>query len=103
MSAQALVALSKANEIRSARAALKVRIAKGEIDREGVCELLREPPPELHSMRVAALLMALPHFGSTKVQTILRRASLGPATTIRSCHNIEGLVKHLTAWPSRVQ
>lgn len=101
MSAQALAALSRANEIRMARAELKRTIAAGKLSRGEVAEILRDPPPEIRGMRVAELMKALPGFGRTKCETVMKRAGAKPTITIEACWNIESVIDCLMAWPGR--
>lgn len=101
MNAQALSALSKANEIRSARARLKQRIAKGEVGREGICEVLKDPPDQFRGMKVYDLIKALPSFGPTKAKTILRRAGVRQNATVSQCPNLDWVERCLLAWPEK--
>jgi len=101
MSAQALAALTRANEIRITRAALKRRVAAREVSREGVGQILLDPPSEIRGMKVGELIMALPGFGPTKRQALLRRAGIKPTTTIGDCPNIEWVHRCLMEWPGR--
>lgn len=101
MSEQAMVALSRANEIRMKRAALKRSIKAREIDREGVGQILLDPPDDIRGMRVAELITALPGFGPTKQRVLLRRAGIASTTTIEGCRNIEWVHSCLMAWPGR--
>lgn len=98
MSAQAIAALSRANEIRTARAALKRRIANREFSRAEVIELLIDPPDEIRTMRVATLLVALPGFGKSKVTRLMKRAG-APALSTIGDGDMERLGRYLMAWP----
>lgn len=101
MTTQSLEALSRANEVRSARAAVKRAIGAGEIDREGVAEILRGPDPHLRGMRIYDLFLALPHFGATRTAALIRRACLTPETTIEACPDLDWTIRCLIAWPGR--
>lgn len=98
MSEQAIAALSRANEIRVARAALKRRIANRELDRSEVIALLLEPPDEIRTMTAASLLVALPGFGKSKVTRLIKRAGVSPVATIAD-GDMDRLGRYLIAWP----
>lgn len=72
-------ALSLANAIRVARAALKREISAGITD---VCEVLADPPLHTLSMKVFDLLMARNKFGYVKVSRLLNTCRISQAKTI---------------------
>ena len=76
---QRTTALREANRIRTYRAQLKPKVKAGVVAAE---ELLRDPEPELHSMRVFDLLMAMPSTGRARSNAMLRRARVSPSKTI---------------------
>lgn len=78
--AQRAAALQKANEVRTARAELKRRIKKGEVDPR---ELFAQPPPELGTMKIADLLPAVPKIGRVKAQKIIKRNKIRRDLTFR--------------------
>ena len=65
---QHLVALARANRVRLARAALKRRIAAGEVT---VAEVLATVPEEVESMAVADLLSCQRRWGVTRCRRFL--------------------------------
>lgn len=67
---QRLRALSRANEIRLARAAIKRRIALGEVS---VAEVILQCPDAATSWPVGDLLMSQRRWGSTRCQKFLSR------------------------------
>jgi hypothetical protein len=72
-------ALIKANVVRSKRKDLKRDLKAG---RESVVSLLLDPPEELLTMKVMDLLLALPKWGSVKVNRVLRVHRISPSKTI---------------------
>jgi hypothetical protein len=76
---QRMAALHRANEIRTYRAELKRKIAAGDLDPETV---LTRPAPELMTMKVWDLLMAIPAVGRCKADRALRRTRTSPSKTI---------------------
>ena len=67
---QHLCALERANEVRLARAELKRRVARGEID---VAEVILYSPWEVQNMAVADLLMSQRRWGQTRCRKLLAR------------------------------
>lgn len=65
---QHMVALNKANKVRSARAALKRQVSEGEVTAAAV---LRDPPPEADTMPVLDLLMAQHRWGRDRARRAL--------------------------------
>lgn len=76
---QRMAALDRANEIRSYRADLKVRIKAGE---QPVRAVLLKPVDELASMKVFDVLLAIPSVGRVKANKILSRSRCSPSKTI---------------------
>jgi hypothetical protein len=76
---QRLAALRQANEIRARRAQLKRDLKAG---RAQLADLLLEPPDWLHTAKVAELMLATPHYGPVKVNTVLRRSAISPTRAI---------------------
>lgn len=68
---QRLLALVRANEIRSGRKAIKDKLATRELLLDDVLE--REPPECLQTMRLGDLIAAAYGFGPTKAKAALRR------------------------------
>ncbi len=70
---QHLQALARANRVRLARAAIKRRIASGEIT---AAEVLRESSWETESMSLAELLASQRRWGRTRVRKFLQMLAL---------------------------
>lgn len=70
--------LARANRIRSYRSEVKRNVAAG----APVCPMIQHPPPELNTMRVAALIGAVPKWGPTKVRVFLRRLQIPGDKTV---------------------
>jgi hypothetical protein len=66
---QHLQALEHANRVRLARAALKRRIAAGEL---GVIEVVLSCPWEVHSMSISDLVMSQKRWGRARCSRLLR-------------------------------
>lgn len=79
---QRMDALERANEIRTFRAKLKEDIKAG---RRNVATLLNDPPPEIHTMKVSELLLAMSFVGPVKVSKVLRRCDVAPSKTVAGC------------------
>jgi len=77
--AQRRAALLYANEVRSFRAALKVKIAAAEIDADTV---LVSRDPRLDSMRVEGLVLAVPGMGRVKCNMLFRKLGISPSKTV---------------------
>lgn len=72
-------ALLKANHVRQQRAQLKIKVKERKAD---VPTLLREPRPEIMTMKVMELMLAMPKFGKHKVLRLLRDARVSTAKTV---------------------
>ena len=97
---QRLRALERANEIRLARAALKRRIALGQIS---AAEVILDCPDAAASWPVGDLLISQRRWGSTRCRKFLSRNQIGEtkpvgALTDRQRHVLAG---SLDALPSR--
>jgi hypothetical protein len=78
---QHLRALSKANEVRLARAELKRRIGAGEIT---AADVILESPWEARSMYVADVLMSQRRWGHTRCRRILAQIPVSETKTVGS-------------------
>lgn len=76
---QRMEALKRANEIRTYRADMKLRV-KG--DPSEAADEIASPSPLVETMKVYDLLIALPKFGRVKVNTVLRRNAISPSKTV---------------------
>jgi hypothetical protein len=76
---QRMAALRRANEVRTARAAIKRDLKTG---RRDVRVLIAEPPPELATCKIAELIIAAPKFGKSKTDRLLRQVKVSPSRTI---------------------
>lgn len=70
---QAASALERANEIRVKRAQLKRDI---HADKQVAVEILLDPPEWCRSMKVTALLTAIPQFGQMRVDRVMRASGV---------------------------
>lgn len=78
---QHLRALERANAVRLARAALKRRIAAGEV---GAAEVILESPWEAESMTVADLLASQRRWGRTRCRRFLQSIPMSESKTVGS-------------------
>jgi len=78
-SAQRLEALRRANEIRIGRARLKRTLASGSVR---VTEILAAPPECVKTLKVQALLLALPKYGPARVARLLAQCQISSAKTV---------------------
>jgi hypothetical protein len=76
---QRMDALSRANEVRSRRAALKSQLKKGSV---GIHEVLAAPPEYLLTAKVVDVLMAAPKCGRVKSAKILEQCRISPSKTV---------------------
>jgi hypothetical protein len=76
---QRMLALERANRVRLARAALKRRIAAGELD---AAEVVLSCPWETESMSVSELLMSQKRWGRTRCRKFLMSIGLSETKTI---------------------
>ncbi len=77
--AQRMIALNRANEIRTERANLK-RDLKAR--RKFIHDILLEPPDYLETMKVFDLMLATPKYGRVKVNKILQQCRISPSKTV---------------------
>jgi hypothetical protein len=70
---QPIEALQRANHVRCARAALKRRIADGDVD---VAEVILACPPEANRMPIQELLRSQRGWGQTRCHGLLSRLAL---------------------------
>jgi hypothetical protein len=78
---QHMLALERANRVRLARAALKRRIAAGELD---AAEVVLACPWETESMSVSELLMSQKRWGRTRCRKFLMSIGLSETKTVAS-------------------
>jgi hypothetical protein len=78
---QHMRALERANQVRFARAALKRRVATGEIE---AADVILDCPWEVQSMSVADLLMSQRLWGQIRCRTILARLPMTEQKTVGS-------------------
>jgi hypothetical protein len=78
---QHLSALDRANEVRLARAELKRKVARGDID---VADVILERPWEADSMPIADLLMSQSRWGETRCGKILALVPVSERKTVGS-------------------
>jgi hypothetical protein len=78
---QHLRALSRANEIRLARSALKREVTKGTVS---VGEVILECPWEAASMTIAELLTSQRRWGTTRCRKFLAAIGMPETKTLRS-------------------
>ena len=78
-SAQRLEALRRANEIRIGRARVKRTLASGGVR---VSEILAAPPECVKTLKVQALLLALPKYGPARVARLLAQCQISSAKTV---------------------
>ncbi len=76
---QRLIALRRANDIRSARAKLKLDLKAGNVT---ASDVLSHPTPETLGMKVYDLLLAQRSWGKVKVRKTLNRKEISPSKTI---------------------
>jgi hypothetical protein len=76
---QRMDALTKANEVRSRRAALKADLKRGAAS---LRDILVAPPDYLLTAKVSDLLMAAPKCGKVKSARIMEQCRISPSKTI---------------------
>jgi hypothetical protein len=72
-------ALQRANEIRTRRAQLKRDLKGGRVS---IHTLLLNPPDYVETAKVFDMLLAVPKYGSVKVNNILAQCRISPSKTI---------------------
>ena len=80
-SPQHMLALQRANRVRLARAALKRKVAGGEID---PAEIVLKCPWEVESMAISELLMSQKRWGRTRCRKFLMSIGLSETKTVGS-------------------
>ena len=78
---QHMLALERANRVRLARAALKRRVASGELD---AAEVILTCPWETESMSISELLMSQRRWGRTRCRKFLFSIGLSETKTLAS-------------------
>lgn len=76
---QRMDALKRANTIRSRRAQLKRDLKAG---KQSIHQLLLDPPEYVATAKVFDMLLAVPKYGSVKVNKILTTCRISPSKTI---------------------
>lgn len=76
---QRMIALQRANEVRTRKAADKKRIKAGEVN---AWVRLIDPPDYWRTAKVFELLVSVPKIGRGKADKILRRERVSPSKTI---------------------
>jgi len=76
---QRLVALDRANEVRTKRAELKRDLKGG---RASIHTLLMDPPAYIETAKVFDMLLAVPKYGRVKVNKVLTTCRISPSKTI---------------------
>ncbi len=84
MSAQAMEALSYANEIRLGRASVKKELATGAISLDAAFDL-----EAVQTMAVGKLLLAAKGIGPSKASKMLRRARVSPSRPVNLLGPVE--------------
>ncbi len=74
-----LDALSKANNVRSRRAALKADLKRGAVS---IREVLASPPDYLLTAKVVDVLLAAPKCGRVKTTKIMEQCRISPSKTV---------------------
>lgn len=74
-----LAALTRANEVRSRRAALKAGLKRGDVS---VCDVLVAPPEYMLTAKVIDVLMAAPKRGRIKSTRIMEQCRISPSKTV---------------------
>lgn len=76
---QRMVALKKANTIRTTRAEWKRDVKRREVD---ALDVLFDPPAEFETMKVLDVLMAMPKCGRVKANKVLQVARVSSSKTL---------------------
>ncbi len=76
---QRLRALQQANDVRTARAALKKELAAGKVE---LVQILADPPPCLRTARVRDILLVLPKIGSVRAARIPAHCGIAHSKTL---------------------
>lgn len=76
---QRLIALERANEVRTSRARLKRNIKSGRI---GADKIIADPPDFMDTMKLMDLMLVIPKYGRVKVHKILTQLRISPSKTL---------------------
>lgn len=76
---QRMSALTRANQIRSARAQLKRDLKAG---RTSLAAIIMDPPDWLETAKLFELLLATPKYGRVKANKVLTSVRISPSKTI---------------------
>ena len=74
-----MIALERANEVRSARAKLKQQLRQGKVR---IDEVLATPPEQVATAKVLDLLLAVPKFGPVRAGRVLSTARVSQSKTV---------------------
>ena len=74
-----MIALERANEVRSARAKLKQQLRQGKVR---IDEVLATPPEQVATAKVLDLLSAVPKFGPVRAGRVLSTARVSQSKTV---------------------
>ena len=74
-----MIALKRANEVRTARAKLKQELREGKLRIE---QVLARPPAHVSTAQVLDLLVAVPKIGPVKATRLLNTAQVTPSKTV---------------------
>lgn len=94
---QNMLALGRANKVRIARAALKRKVAYGDLD---VAEVILSCPWEVRSMAISELLMSQRRWGASRSRKALAALPLSDLKTIGSLTDRQRHVLAATLIPS---
>jgi hypothetical protein len=72
-------ALSRANHVRSQRAALKGRLKSGEVS---IVSVIENPPDYMQTAKIVDVLMAAPKYGRVKAARVMERCRVSPSKTV---------------------
>lgn len=76
---QRFAALELANHIRTYRAQVKRDVKAGRVR---VADIIRDPEPRMHTMKLYALLVCVPKYGRVKANRVLKRTRISPSKTL---------------------
>lgn len=90
---QRMVALRRANEIRTRRAQLKRDLRAGSVD---VADVLADPPEYVRAAKALDILLAVPGVGAVKARALLRGLRISDSKTVGglSGRQADALVAH---------
>jgi hypothetical protein len=76
---QRMEALSRANHVRSQRAALKADLKRGAIS---ITAVIESPPDHLQTAKIMDVLMAAPKYGRVKAARVMERCRVSSSKTV---------------------